>query len=116
MRAARIWHPCQMVFLKHPKSELPPWLLSHSSFFMKKAVRLGSVGIKWMASVVAYDHYEFEKVSNNKSAEMLIEESQKDAENYEDKADHSIKANDKEIKEADMLLATGCWEISRVLK
>ena len=37
---------------------------------------------------------------------MLIKESQKDAEQYEDKADLSIKANDKEIKEADRLLAT----------
>ena len=37
---------------------------------------------------------------------MLIEESQKDAENYEDNANHSVKANNKEIKEADMLLAT----------
>ena len=59
-----------------------------------------------MASVVAYDHSEFEKVSKNKTKVMLIEESQKDAEQYEDKADHSIKANGKEIKEAGMLLAT----------
>ena len=61
---------------------------------------------KWMASVVAYDHDKFEKVSKNNIKEMLIEESQKDAENYEDNADHSVKANNKEIKEADMLLAT----------
>ena len=37
---------------------------------------------------------------------LKIEESQKDVEQYEDKADHSIKTNDKEIKEADRLLAT----------
>ena len=61
---------------------------------------------KWMASVVAYDHDKFEKVSKNNIKGMLIEEPQKDAENYEDNADHSVKANNKEIKETDMLLAT----------
>ena len=52
------------------------------------------------------DHDKFEKVSKNNIKEMLIEESQKDAENYKDNADHSVKANNKEIKEADMLLVT----------
>ena len=58
-----------------------------------------------MASVVACNPVEFEKVSN-KTKEMLVEESQKKVEQYEDKADHSIKTNDKEIKEGDRLLAT----------
>ena len=46
-----------------------------------------------MASVVTYDHDKFEKVSKNNIKEMLIEESQKDAENYEDNADHSVKGD-----------------------
>ena len=36
---------------------------------------------------------------------MLIEELQKDVEQYKEKADLCIKSNDKEIKEADKLLA-----------
>ena len=59
---------------------------------------------KWESSIVGYDQEEFEKDSKN-SKDILIEESQKDAENYEDKADNSIKANDEEVKEADLLLA-----------
>ena len=44
------------------------------------------------------------KSLKNKSKDTLIEESQKDAENYEDKADDSIKANDEEVKMAELLL------------
>ena len=50
-----------------------------------------------MTSVLTYNQVEFEKVSN-KSNDMLIEESQKDVEQYEEKADLSIGTNDKEKK------------------
>ena len=59
---------------------------------------------KWLNSVVTYSPVEFEKDSK-KTKEMIIEESQKDVEQYEEKADLCIKSNDKEIKEADKLLA-----------
>ena len=60
---------------------------------------------KWESLIVEYDEEEFEKDSKNKSKDTLIEESQKDAENYEDRADDSIKANDDEVKQAELLLA-----------
>ena len=60
---------------------------------------------KWESLIVEYDEEEFEKDSKNKSKDALIEESQKDAENYEDRADDSIKANDDEVKQAELLLA-----------
>ena len=44
-----------------------------------------------------YDEDEFEK-------DTLIEESQKDVENYEDRADDSITANDEEVKKAELLM------------
>ena len=44
-----------------------------------------------------YDEEEFEK-------DTLIEESQKDVENYEDRADDSITANDEEVKKAELLM------------
>ena len=59
---------------------------------------------KWKCSIVEYDEEEFEKVSKNQSKNTLIEESQRDAENYEDKADDSIKADDDEVKMAELLL------------
>ena len=59
---------------------------------------------KWMNSLVTYNPVEFEKDSK-KTKEMIIEESQKDVEQYKEKADLCIKSNDKEIKEADKLLA-----------
>ena len=47
----------------------------------------------------------FEKVSKNKSKDTLIEESQRDADGYEDKADDGIAANDDAVKKAESLLA-----------
>ena len=44
-----------------------------------------------------YDEEEFEK-------DTLIEESQKDVENYEDRADDSLTANDEEVKKAELLM------------
>ena len=41
---------------------------------------------KWESSIVQYDEEKFEKDSKNKSKDTLIEESQKDAKNYEDRA------------------------------
>ena len=58
-----------------------------------------------MASVIAYNPTEFHKVSN-KTKEQLVEESEKDVEQYEDRVDHSIKENDTEVKEADNLLVS----------
>ena len=59
---------------------------------------------KWLDEVVAFDPVEFEK-NSKKSKEMLIEDSEKDVENYEEKAEQLIRLLDKEIKEAEKLLA-----------
>ena len=59
---------------------------------------------KWLDVVVEYDPVEFEKHSK-KSKELLIEDSEKDMENYEEKAEQLIRALDKEIREAEKLLS-----------
>ena len=59
---------------------------------------------KWLYVVVEYDPVEFEKHSK-KSKELLIEDSEKDMENYEEKAEQLIRALDKEIREAEKLLS-----------
>ena len=58
-----------------------------------------------MASVIAHNPTEFHKVSN-KTKEQLVEESEKDFKQYEGRADHRIKENNTEIKEADNLLVS----------
>ena len=72
-----------------------------------------------MASVIAYNPTEFHKVSN-KTKEQLVEESEKDVEQYEDRVDHSIKENDTEIKEADnwflLLLLPNKFKYQEALK
>ena len=59
---------------------------------------------KWLAEVVGYDPVEFEK-NSKKSKELLVEDSEKDVENYEEKAEQLIRLLDKEIKEAEKLLS-----------
>ena len=59
---------------------------------------------KWLDVVVEYDPVEFEKHSK-KSKELLIEDSEKDVENYEEKAEQLIRLLDKEIREAEKLLS-----------
>ena len=59
---------------------------------------------KWLAVVVEYDPTEFEKHSK-KTKELLIEDSEKDIENYEEKAEQLIRLLDKEIREAEKLLS-----------
>ena len=43
-------------------------------------------------------------MSKNKSKDTLIEESQKESENYEDRADDSKATNDDEVKKAELLM------------
>ena len=59
---------------------------------------------KWLAEIVGMDIVEFEKHSK-KTKELLVEESEKDIGNYEDKAEQLVRLHKKEIEEAEKLLA-----------
>ena len=50
------------------------------SIISEKSSEVRKCRNKWMASVVAYNQAELEKVSKSRTKEMLIKESQKDAE------------------------------------
>ena len=58
------------------------------SIFSEKSSEVRKCRDKWMTSVAAYNQVELEKVSN-RNKEMLIEESQKDVEQYEEKANQN---------------------------
>ena len=58
---------------------------------------------KWISSILSYNPVDFEK-SSKKTKEQLVEESGKDVENYEDKAEQLIKMYKKEIEDAERLL------------
>ena len=59
---------------------------------------------KWLNAVVKYDPIEFEKDSK-KTKDQLIENSEKNVERYEERADQCIKAHNMEINEAEKWLA-----------
>ena len=59
---------------------------------------------KWINAIIKFNPTEFEK-NSKKTKEQLVEESSKDIEIYEDKAENLIKSFKKEIEEAEKLLA-----------
>ena len=67
------------------------------SIVSEKSIQVRKVLGKTMGSVVQFDPTEFAKVSD-KSKEVLIEESEKYIEKYEDRAELCIKEHDVEIK------------------
>ena len=59
---------------------------------------------KWISSIIGYNPVDFEK-NSKKTKEQLVEESERDVEVYEDKAEQLIKLYKKEIEDAEKLLA-----------
>ena len=75
------------------------------SIVSEKSIEVRKVRAKTMASEVQFDPTEFDKVSD-KSKEVLIDQSEKDIEKYEDRTMLCIREHDIEIKKkADELLA-----------
>ena len=67
------------------------------SIVSEKSIEVRKVRAKTMASEVQFDPTEFDKVSD-KSKEVLIDQSEKDIEKYEDRTMLCIREHDIEIK------------------
>ena len=79
-------------------------LLEALDLVSRKSKEVSDNRDKWIKEIIKFNPVEFEK-NSKKTKEQLVEESGKDVEIYEDKAEQLIRSFKKEIEDAEKLLA-----------